>query len=268
MRVFAITISYAPAVLTARSLILYQKYRAIKPYRHIVVDGHYPINQKKNSNDLKLIVDCFDNIELWDPGSNLGSAQSQNYTLRRLDIGPDDVFINVDPDSACLQIGWDEAMMKVLDQDPQCILISCMAPMVQRYLKHKNEVLAEVHRPETPIYGIPKTPTPFNLSMWRYSFIKEIGAIPQMGLWWGETEGPMYAQAVKRGKYHAYLMDYVENELGKQAQDIQQAQWKDFHCRTAPPNNFLGNFEEFLRWKYPSLIDMDTCRDLTDLNFP
>ncbi len=268
MKLFIITIAYCPAALLARSLTLYQKTRSLVPYRHIVVQGHYPINRAKNNNDIKLITECFDGIELWDPGENLGSAQSQNWALKKLDITPNDFFINLDPDSACLQHNWDYAMKSVLEADENCALISCNAPMVQRYSHQANAPFQIVDNDGVPRYGIPSLPTPFNLSMWRYSFIKEIGGIPQMGLFWGETEAPFYAACQQRGKYHAYLLDFMENEHGKFMQDRQQNEWKDFHMRVSADKQFLGNFEEFLRAKYPNLLEIDTCKDLTNFNHP
>lgn len=268
MNVTTITVAYCPAQLLARSLTLYESKRMINPRRHIVVQGHYPINKKKNNNDIKIIVEAFDGVELWDPGANLGSAQSQNWVLQRLGLQDGDYFVNLDPDSACLKRGWDLAMTSVLDKDKDCALISCMAPMVERYLEAKGEKLYMVDIDGVPPFGRPRTPTPFNLSMWRYSFVREIGGIPQMGLWWGETEAPFAIACQRSGKYHAYLLDFVENESGKFMQDKEQNEWKDVHMRTAPPNNFLGNFEEYLRWKHPHLLEIDTCKDLENENHP
>lgn len=266
MKLFTLTVAYAPAALVARSLILYQKYRALRPYRHIVVQGHYPINTKKNHSDIKLVVDCFEGIELWDPGKNLGSAQSQNWALNQLDIGQDDVFVNLDPDSACCQQDWDAVLVMGLKKEPDCVLVSCNAPMVQRYRQTAPfERRFSVGRSS---FGIADRPTPFNLSAWRHSFIKEIGGIPQAGLWWGETEAPFYVECQRRGKFHAYALDYMEDEHGKFMQDRQQNEWKDLHMRTPPPNQFLGNFDEYLRWKYPGLAEMDTAKDFSNHNHP
>lgn len=266
MTLFTITVAYCPAALLARSLSLYQKTRYKEPYRHIVVQGHYPINEKKNSHDIKLITECFDGVELWDPGQNLGSAQSQNWALQRLDIQPGDVFINLDPDAACLDDGWDSKLIEGLAADPNCVLVSCMAPMVQRYL-HGAPFTTFIDETDGK-YAIPKRPTPFNLSAWRYSFIKEIGGIPQAGLWWGETEGAFWGHCQRTGKYQAYCLDVMEDERGKWMQDRQQAEWKDLHMRVTPDKQFLGNLDEYLRWKYPELSNLDTCRDLNDSNFP
>lgn len=275
MKIIALTIAYCPAPLLARSLLLYKKFRHFRPDEHIIVHGHYPINERKNTNDINLIVDAFNynenrTITLLDPGKNLGSAQSQNWALNQLNLSDEDYFINLDPDSACLTHDWDFKMKQVLDNDPNCMLISCMAPMVQRYLKTKNEELEIKGGTDArPVrWGIPKSPTPFNLSMWRYSFIKQIGGIPQLGLWWGETEAPFYAHCRVQGKYHAYLVDYMEDESGKFMQDKEQNEWKDLHMRTPDPHRFLGNFEEFLRWKYPALSGIDTCKDLENHNHP
>lgn len=116
--------------------------------------------------------------------------------------------------------------------------------------------------------GVPTTPTPFNLSLWRYSFVREIGGIPQLGLSWGETEGPFYAHCQRRGKYHGYLLDYIEDEDGKFMQDKQHNEYKNAHMRSAPENQFPGTFEEYLNWKHDELAALDTCKNLDDHNHP
>jgi hypothetical protein len=264
MKVFAITVAYCPASLLARSLMLYARTRAIQPYKHIVALCGFPIDRKKNENDIRLICEAYGGIDLIDLGGNIGSAQSQNEILRRIDITEEDFFINLDADSACLTAGWDKEMLKVMRNLPDCALISCMAPMVKRYLG--DTPLQKVQNAHFQNIGIPFKATPFNLSMWRYSFVKEIGGIPQGGIWWGETEGPFYGACQSRGKYHAYLLNCVEDENGKFMQPRQQNEWKDLHLRVVPEEQFSGNFEEFLRWKYPSLSEIDTAKDFSDHN--
>lgn len=264
MNVVTITVAYCPAALLARSLILYERTRAIKPYRHIVIQGHYPINEAKNTNDIALIARCFDGIEIWDPGKDLGSAQSQNWCLKQLDLKDDDFFINLDPDSACMNQGWDAGLLNGLQGVGNCVLMSCMAPMIVRY----GADLSNQFKVGGLTYAIPARPTPFNLSMWRYSFIKEIGGIPQLGLWWGETEGAFWGHCQQRAKFHAYALDFMEDESGKFIQDKQHNDYKNFHMRTTPDKQFLGSFEEYLRWKHPALLEIDTVKDLTDHAHP
>lgn len=264
-KVYVITIAYCPAALLARCLLHYSKSFGIPPLKHIVVQGHYPINKKKNNNDIKLICAAY-GVDLLDPNEDLGSAQSQNWVLQQLGLNDEDYFINLDPDSAC-NYGWDIAMRTVLENDPNCTLISCMAPMVSRVMAQKGTQF-ELKQINGIKYGIPNHPTPFNLSMWRYSFIKEIGGIPQLGPVWGETEAPFHWHCMQKEKYHAYLLDHIENEDGKFIQDRQHNEFKDRHMRTSGDKQFLGNFTEFLRLEYPQLLDFDTCKDLSNHNHP
>lgn len=258
MTIIAITVAYCPAALLGRMILA----NRVRP--DFVVQGHYPINKKKNNNDIKLICEAF-NIPVLDPGEDLGSAQSQNWALSQIGLNESDFFINLDPDSAC-HSDWVTAAKIVLYEDPYCMLISCMAPMVQRYMANRPPF---IERNAVNVrYRIPQTPTPFNLSMWRYSFIKEIGGIPQMGPMWGETEGPFYAHCQARGKYHAYLLDYMEDENGKFMQDKQHNEFKDRHMRTLGDKQFLGTFTEFLALEYPHLLELDTCKDLDNNNHP
>jgi hypothetical protein len=228
-----------------------------------VVQGHYPINKEKNNRDIKILCEA-NGFKYLDPGYDMGSAQSQWWALQQLGAKDGDYWVNLDPDSACDDTdAWMRDAYIVLDSDPNCIVASCMSPMVQTFLKERNIKLEEK---TTDVdnrirYGIAHNPVPFNLSMWRYSFFNEIGGIPQMGEKWGEVEGPVFHQAQMRGKYHAYLLDYMEDESGKFMQDRCLLEYKDAYLRTTGPNQFIGSFTEFLALKYPELLKIDTYID-------
>lgn len=257
--IYTITVAFCPASQLAISLY---KNRFIKriPDKSYVVMGHYPINKEKNNRDIKMISEAH-GIEVLDPGYDMGSAQSQWWALQQVGAQDGDYWINLDPDSLCdfygYDQGWPEAMKTLLDNNPDCIVGSCMSPMVQSFLKERNIKLTEISY-DSVRYGIALNPVPFNLSMWRYSFFNEIGGIPQVGEKWGEVEGPVFHQAHMRGKYHAYLLDYMEDESGKFMQDRQLLEYKDLYMRTDGPNRFVGSYEEYLRWKYPQLLEIDT----------
>lgn len=261
MRIFTLTVAFCPAVLLARCLMEYRKNRTIIPEKHIVILGHYPINKDKNNNDIKMLVESYGEAELWDPGEDIGSAQSQQWALDRLDIGIDDAYINWDPDSNCKIKGWDLALKVVLENDPQCTLVSCLSPMTQYFAKQKGTIPA-IKEACGIQYGIYPLPVPFNLSIWRYSFIKEIGGIPQMGLWFGEVEALWYHHSTIRQKYHAYLMSYEEEESGKYMQDAQHNEYKTKHIRTVGPDQFIGSFSEYLAYKHHDLFLLNTCKNL------
>lgn len=263
MKIYAITVAFCPASQLARCLLELSKYKAGTLIdEHYVVQGHYPINTKKNNRDIALIVESYGKAKLLDPGSNLGSAQSQWWAVNQIGLEEGDMWINWDPDSNCPTKGWAIDMMRVMHAVPDCIVVSCMSPMVKKFIEERNAPLElksiPMYDSYNPYYGIPTKPTPFNLSMWRYSFFKEIGGIPQMGDMWGEVEGAVWTHAKTQGKFHAYLLNHMEEESGKFLQDRQLLEFKDANMRTPGPDRFLGRFDEFLRWKYPSLAEMDT----------
>jgi hypothetical protein len=256
-RVFTITVAFCPASQLARSLKANKDSHYKDKYDHYVVQGHYPINKEKNNRDIKIICDAFE-LPLLDPGYDLGSAQSQWWALQQIGAKDGDFWINLDPDSNCSE--WTFDAYVIINNDPNIVTISCMSPMVKTFLKERNIKLEEktTGMNNRIKYGIARNPIPFNLSMWRYSFFNEIGGIPQMGEKWGEVEGPVFHQAQMRGKYHAYLLDHMEDESGKFLQDRQLLEYKDAYLRTSGPDQFVGSFIEFLALKYPELLKIDT----------
>lgn len=249
MNVYAISAAFCPAAQLARSLKEYEKYREITPYRHIVVDCHYPINTEKNRSDIKIICETF-GVELWDCGEDIGSAQSQNWVLERLSdvLEDDDVFINVDPDASCRTHGWDLKMMQVLKEDEKCVVITNNSPMVMGFIERRHQVMEHKVIAGHKVM-IPDIPTPFNLSMWRINFLRALGGIPQAFPFYGEVEAPVFNMARINGYYHCYLEDTMEDEQGKLMHDADFERWKDLHARTDGPESFAGSFGEWLQTK-------------------
>ncbi len=204
-----------------------------------------------------MITDSHVILTYLDPGSDLGSAQSQNWCLDKIKPDENDYIVNLDPDSACPRWDWITAMERVLDENPLCVVISCYSPLVKRFIEERKPRITETKLSSHDAI-IAEDPIPFNISMWRYSFIKEINGIPQMGAKWGETEGPTHAMARERGKYHAYLKNFIENESGKFMQDKQLLEYKDRYMRTVGPQQFVGFYNEFLELNYPDLLKIDT----------
>ncbi len=247
--IYAITVAFCPAAQLARSLMLYKRTRGLMPDRHIVVQGHYPINRKKNNRDIEMICEAA-GVELWDPGSDLGSAQSQNWALEKLEAGDGDFFINIDPDSAGSN-HWDSLAYIFLDKNVDCALVSCWSDMWEPYRNRLGassdlDVMKAIH------------PTPFNLSMFNCGFIKEIGGLRQLGEKWGELEACFYQECQQRGKYHAYLMNCIEDTSSKYMQDKQLLDYKDGYLRSTGEKQFTGTYLEYLKWYHPDLLKTDT----------
>lgn len=255
MRVFVITVAYCRSAQLARSLLEYQQSHLIQPFKHIVVQGHYPIDRERNNKEIELIVQSYKHAELWDPGDNIGSAQSQQWALEQLQVEDNDVFINLDPDSACRKVGWDEALVRVMKADKNCAVISLNSPMTSGFIESRNQKITE-KIVDTLRVGIPDRPTPFNLSAFNCSFIKNMGGLRQIFPFWGDLEAVVYQQASAKGLYHGYLVDYMEDEQGKFFHPLSNNEWKDLHARTSGPDQFLGNYQEFLAYKYPHLLEL------------
>lgn len=258
---YVITVAYCRSAQLAYCLMNF-KSRIIDS--HYFVQGHYPIDAERNNKEIELIFDSYrrrmsleaTNCEFHDPGGNIGSAQSQNWMLKKIELKDDDYWINLDPDSIC-HSNWIEDAIYVLDHQPECAFVSCNSPMVQSFTKVRG--IFPIQPPDenlTSKVGMAHRPTPFNLTMWRGKFIREIGEFTQMGPWWGELEGMMYSHCQRLHYYHAYLLDHMEDESGKYFHPSTNADWKTKHMRTIGPEQFVGNYEEYLKYFHPHLIDL------------
>ncbi len=253
--IYTITVAFCPAIQLARCLAGAYK-NANRPINHTVVLGYYPINLQKNNRDIVMLCKDY-GMEVLDPLKNLGSAQSQWWALQTIGADDGDYFINLDPDSRIDSSNVYHSMIRILDHDPDCVVISCRAPLIDKFVAERG------YEPiEYKIDGYDciryKEAVPFNLSMFRYSFLKEIGGLPQVGEMWGELEGPIHYHATQQGKYHAYLKGVMEDESGKYMQDRPLLEFKDLNMRTTGPDRFVGHYIEYLRWKYPKLLETDT----------
>lgn len=266
-KLYAITAAFGRSAQFANAIINYRRYRLETPDRHIVVQCHFPVDRERNNEEIRLLCESFGELELIDPGGDIGSAQSQQFALNYLNVKDDDIFLNIDNDSACTKRGWDRDMTRVFAAEPNCVVMSCMSPMVQGFLDARGEKLTEkmidVRLDKATgedcsgfRIGIPSHPTPFNLSAFRCSFIREMGGLRQLGMSWGELEAVIYQEAMTRGYYHGYLMDYIEDESGKFFHPKSNADWKDRHMRTVGENNFVGNYGEYLAYYHPEIANM------------
>lgn len=250
--IYGITAAFCPVAQLARMLTEYNISEADCWFdKHIIVNCHYPINYQKNQTDLKVLMDsyCFwdGNVaELWDPESDIGSAQSQNWVLDKLSetLTDDDFFVNLDPDAAC-RTNWIRDAKRAMAADPKLVVVSCNAPMVGHFIETRHQEMLEKEIDGVKLL-LPDIPTPFNLSLWRYSFIRDLGGIPQQFPMYGEVEGPVFASARANGYYTAYLKDHMENEDGKLMHDEAFQDWKDAHARK---HTFLGTFREYCELK-------------------
>lgn len=248
--IYAITAAFCPVAQLARTLIEFDNNPLVD--KLVVVNNHYPRNYEKNQIDFKVLMDSYCHLHanciVLDPGEDIGSAQSQNYALDQLQLGDGDLFLNLDPDAACRAKGdpilgatWIAAAKYVLDADPFLAVVSCNAPMVEGFIERRHQVMEEKVIGNVRLM-LPDVPTPFNLSMWRYSFIKQIGGIPQKFPFYGEVEGPIFQLTRMHGMYNAYLKDFMEDEQGKLMHDKSFEDWKDAHARE---HTFLGNYREW-----------------------
>lgn len=250
MKVHIITVAFCPAAQLARCLILWERQK-LGHHFHSVVQGHYPVNKKKNNRDIEMVCDAF-GIPLLDPGSDLGSAQSQNWALEQIAADDNDLFVNLDPDSDCNTMWWENTLTSRLSRLKNCGVLSCWSPQWEAFrdrlqaIPKEPEIMRAVH------------PTPFNLSAFRVNFVRLMGGLRQIGEKWGDLEAHVHLACERLGMWHGYHMGLTEDISGKYLQDRQLLEYKDAYMRTEGPDRFVGSYEEFLRWKYPEMLKVDS----------
>lgn len=252
--IYTITVCYCRSAQLARCLLEYHSNIADK---HVFVMGHYPIDTERNNHEIRLIIDSYKKrvdypVEILDPGGDIGSAQSQQWALEQIGVDWEkDYWINLDPDAIAITPLWQHTMKMALESEPNLVVISLMCPMVSTLLAARGQKLYERYG-----IGVPDAPTPFNLSMFKCSFLKEIGGIRQYFPSWGELEGVIFKEATQGGKYHGYLLDYWEDESNKYFHPKSNEEWKNLHARTQGPTQFLGTYKEFLDYHYPDIANL------------
>ena len=178
--IYAVTVCYCRSAQLARCLLEYHSNIADK---HVFVLAHYPIDTERNNHEIRLIIESYQKrvgypVEILDPGGDIGSAQSQQWALEQLNVDWEkDYWINLDPDSIAITPGYQQAMKEALDADPNLAVVSLMCPMVRDLLQARGQELVTSLVRRT--VGIPQSPSPFNLSMFRCSFLKDICGIRQ-----------------------------------------------------------------------------------------
>ena len=209
----------------------------------VVVNGHFPLNYKSNQALLPSIVEEA-GFRLMDPGRDLGSAQSQTWALKELGAADGDYFLNLDPDSACDQPGWLDALVKVMESEKKIAILSLNTFWHWERI-HRLGVLPV----ETRFIGqyriqFPLAPDLFNLSLWRVGALNRLGGVLQGTAWWGNVESHMIAGLKKLGYRTALLYNFMEATDLKLMQPAEFIDWKKAH---GIDRSFDGSFGEYCK---------------------
>jgi hypothetical protein len=210
-----------------------------------IVDAHYPLSNERIGSTIREVAIDY-GCNYLNPGQDLGSAQSQNWAVKELGLTEDDLWINLDPDSACTMPGWIEALEDVMAADKLCAIASLTNPVVWerfRFLECRiEERTIGGHR-----VGVPLTEQQWNMSCYRVSALNTVGSLLQGNAFYGDVEVPMYRAIRNFGWYNCYLLDFIEDYSLKVLEDKEFRLFKmaQAHNRKFDVKHFTGKFHEY-----------------------
>lgn len=208
---------------------------------HYFQDQHYPLYVDKIRQTMAGLAERYPNTHLIDSGGPVGLLRGLNYFFNHIKdkLQPDDVVIQLDPDSWIETQGWDVAITDVL-ADPQIAWASLMNPCSRTELPQRGYDPINVR-------GIrcwrTKAPCVNNVSGFRGDFLLKVGGFHAHMDHYGHMETATWSHILAQKKSWVYLPDYVETDVGRPAHDQAYIDWKWAFAHTA---KWKGDFESYL----------------------
>lgn len=257
MAVATISLGFAPCRLARASLERYYSTRNKGlPFRHVVLDQHYPVNKEENRRELRALCAEF-GIEVFDAGRNLGLHEGFNWIAQRLDLEDDDVVIAYDLDSCPTSPGWDMALARAIQGDPLGKIV--WASLWN--LRSRADVMARGFQTRM-VDGyieavIPKAPVTNSVCAWRYGWLRQVGFLTEPRAFYGHLEAAMWDRL--RDKQWAFLPQWGESDDLRDLHDREYVVYKWCHSHL---NSWPGDFESFLEAGCPNPEDAPAPRQL------
>lgn len=234
----AVTLGFCgPRVLQAGLDIYYKLQTTHSP--HYVTWNHYPLNEEETGKELERISHE-KNCIFFDSGFDRGASNAFNHLMNTIGWDAAEFIIGVDPDDVSEQVGFDAAMIKALEENPDLAWVSLLSPPIAHNIR-EGALPGEMRHTSGPRVFVPSRVDQINISCWRGSFLKAIGGLQQQHAYWGQVESPTWHAAKNLGLKFGYLMDYSSLSLGH-LHDPQYATYKHKHV-----NGFHGSFAEWLK---------------------
>lgn len=235
MRLFCISVCHMQPEIVAFSLtraVMTMGLQASAIRRWIMVDHHWPIEQKKASDTLRFVRHIVD-ADVISPLYNLGGHGGINYAVRNLELQfsltDDDLVLLYDPDSNPVTQGWLQSLVDVMQADPTLDYLSLMHSDV---VNQKDWHLTTIANHRVASHPAPEM---FNVTLFRGKCIKQ--QITAYSTFYGHVESSLKS----RGFKNAYLID-VREETCPIPHPAIYSQWKREHAAGL----FKGNFDNYL----------------------
>lgn len=239
MRVFVLTLAYAPAaVLKAGIERLYET--ATSSFHHVIVDQHYPFNRSDVMREVWRLGSVYE-ARVLDPGKNLGLHQGHNWALAQCKLQDDDIVILYDPDSWPLTNGWDQAIVDVMRADRGFDIVGLIDPRSRRELDERGiawEGFVSGLYVQQPVRdGI------ISVAGYSGALLNRFGGFDEVLPYYGGLEAAMWGRLQAHGGKWCYLTNHDESLHLQELADPEFKAYKDAHAQT---RTFAGTFEEWL----------------------
>lgn len=243
MGVFVITLGFAPARLLRRSFENYHRTRTEQDVSHVLVDQHYPLRKEQNREEVRAICEEF-GVKIADPGKNLGLHHGFNFGLKASGAKPGDVVIALDPDSFPVTQGWDTALVRAIQVDPQRKVVwstimhpNCKNDILQAH-KGYDERWADERRIKMWVMRLPVMNT---TCAWDVEWLLSVGGLDEPRPFYGHLEANMFSKLGR--KQWAFLPDFIETDELHLLHDPEYVRYKWAHSHTM---KFNGDFEAYI----------------------
>lgn len=232
-----ITLCFTKPAIVRKALENYYR-TATLPTKHYLLHQHYPLPSKSEVfEELKVIAKDF-NCVLSDAGKNLGLHHGFNAVLKQINPKPEDIIIGYDHDSCPVSPGWDEALVKVLNSDPNHVWGSLRTV-------HTLDEIPEIKLEKFDGIYYFKLPKPAMNSVCaiKASFLEKTGGLHEYSNFYGHLETNMWNLMKEHGGDWFFLLDYFEKSDLLHEHDESYKLYKWAHAQT---QTWDGDFESYL----------------------
>lgn len=238
MKLWTITLCHNPIEQISVGMHAYYSTTILPSTTHILVDHHWPIDYWAHRRRLLELAEQY-SCYLMTPYENLGGHEGYNWVLRNLPLENDDLVIGYDGDSYPITPKWDMAFLQVME-DPSLAACSLNLKYLDSLRPWKKT--DDANGIEVVLPAGDNENEMFNVTIWRYSFLKENGLFQALCPFYGHVEIPMQNLIRKKGFRHVYLKNYFEDH-NPIPNNSDYVGWKDAHVR----GKFLGNFKNWVQ---------------------
>lgn len=240
--IYVISLAYMPARIVGRSLAsFYSTKNPDLQLQHILVDQHYPLDRRENETKIRWLCD-YHEITYLDPGKNLGLHNGFNYAMEHIGVSQNDLVIGYDPDSVPITPGWDMALVRTIEGDPDRKIVwsSLLTP---RALADLKRVGYRKKRIDGYIEAwLPLAPVTNSVCCFRGDWLLSVGGFWEPREYYGHLEAALWQRL--GGYQWAFCPGWQETDDMRADHDLDYNRWKHIHSHR---DLFQGDFAAWLK---------------------